>query len=77
MRAKLEKILYDDNLPVEVKVYRIANTLRKENAINHQLWYAILDMKNKHAYEYEWNTDTKEQTKEIITELRCAENDND
>lgn len=42
------KILLDDTLNPESKVYLIANILKEENLLWDDLWYAILEMKDKH-----------------------------
>ena len=47
----LNSILLDDRLSPETKVYMIANELRKEGQIQSTLWYAILDLKEKHFKE--------------------------
>lgn len=43
----LDNILLDKDINVVTKVYRIAKELKKENRINDQLWYAILELKNE------------------------------
>lgn len=52
-RKQLDNILLSD-LPTEVKIYRIADKLRRYGKINSALWYAILDFKNEHINEYKW-----------------------
>ena len=44
----LTKILLDTSLNPETRVYRIAHELHENNRINDELWYAILDLKEKH-----------------------------
>jgi len=44
----LTRILLDTSLNPETRVYRIARELRENNRINDELWYAILDLKEKH-----------------------------
>lgn len=50
-RIELDNILLDKELDSVNKVYRIARKLRKEEMINHQLWYAILELKEEHFKE--------------------------
>ena len=37
--------------PTITKVYKLARELKKKNCIDDQLWYAILEMKDKHLSE--------------------------
>ena len=47
-RFELDKILYNKKLSPETKVYRIARLLHEDNELHVDLWYAILDMKDKY-----------------------------
>lgn len=44
----LSSIRLDESLNPETRVYMIANELHKAGKINSDLWYAILDLKDKH-----------------------------
>lgn len=44
----LSKIRLDESLNPETRVYLIARELHEEGKINSDLWYAILDLKDKH-----------------------------
>ena len=46
-REKLDSILLNKQLNAVTKVYRIAKELEKENQINTQLLYAILELKDE------------------------------
>lgn len=59
--SNIEKILYDENIAIEVKVYRIARILHDHNHINDKLWYAILEFKDKHMYEFSWYDNMKNE----------------
>ena len=43
-----KKILLDSSLNPESKVYLIASILKEEDKIWDDLWYAVLDLKDKH-----------------------------
>ena len=65
-RKQLDTILLSD-LPTEVKIYRIADKLRRYGKINYALWYAILDFKNEHIEEYEWvESESKRMSKDEL-----------
>ena len=50
----LDLILLSNNLEPEVKLYKIAKILKENNKICDQLWYAILEFKDKHIYKFDW-----------------------
>ena len=58
MMDKLNKILMSSVNP-ETKVYLIGRELHENNKIPDALWYAILELKDKHHYELQvgWDTD--------------------
>ena len=47
-RLELDKILYNKKLSPETKVYRIARLLHENDELHTDLWYALLDMKDKY-----------------------------
>ena len=47
----LNKILTNDKLNPETKVYSIGKELKSNGKINDYLWYAILELKDKHIKE--------------------------
>lgn len=53
-RQKIETILYSSSANPESKVYAIANILHAKHLIVPQLWYAILDLKDKHLKEIDF-----------------------
>lgn len=53
-RQKIETILYSSNANPESRVYAIANILHAEHLVVPQLWYAILDLKDKHLKEIDF-----------------------
>ena len=55
----LNKILLNKELNPETKVYRIARELKNENRINDELWYAILELKDKHLKDIVFKKETK------------------
>ena len=51
----LDSILLNNDLEPEVKLYKIAKILKENNKICDQLWYAILEFKDKYIYKFDWD----------------------
>lgn len=53
----LTEIRLDNSLNPETRVYLIARKLHTEDKINSDLWYAILDLKDKHIKDIQIDVD--------------------
>ena len=75
---RMDEILYNKDYNPETKVYNIAKILKNEYHIAFNLWYAILELKDKHIRDIiileDDNEDNNEDDHIMITEAKESYN---